>query len=491
MNPFLMCDYYKTCHAQMLPEGITKSVSYFIPRGNRIPGWDKAVFFGLRGFIEEYLVDTFKNEFFRRKWHSLGTELTLALGATLGKPDCDRFIERVHSLWNLARLPIEIAALPEGSHVPMGVPMFSITNTHPDFAWLPQFLESLISCEMWHSIVVATVADKFKALVNAEYRKTSDADPDYALSLFSMRGEESIQSATKSGAAWATSFIPCATVSTAEYLHRYYGVNYGETIRGSPSTEHAVMCSNAAVDGDEVTFIRRILTDIYPNTSFSIVLDSYDYWHMVKEVLPALKKDILAHNGCMLIRGDSGNPVDVVTETVFELWKIFGGTVNSKGYKVLDRHVKAIYGDQITLERAAVIYRTLRREGFAADNVALGVGSYSTQAVKVDGEHYPFTRDTFNMAIKCTYVEVDGKPYNVYKAPKGADIKRSPKGCVWVYEDDGRYIAKDGHNWNDTEALYYSMDRCPLRPVFVNGKTLYGEEDTLKGIRRRLNNYQE
>lgn len=473
-NPMLACDYYKAVHAQMLPKGITKSVSYFTPRSSRIPGWDEAVFFGLQGFIKEYLIEMFNENFFGRSRFELMEEIKDVFENTLGPLESTNF-KNIEQLRDLGYLPIEIRALPEGIHVPMGVPMFSITNTHPDFAWLPQYLESLISSEMWHGIVVATVADKYRQIVNKWYEQTVE-DPStarFALSCFDMRGEESFSDAVKAGAAWATSFVPCATVETARYLSEYYYAS-SKSISGSPSTEHAVMCSNAAVDGDEETFVKRMLKEIYPKQNFSIVLDSYDYWRMVREVLPKLKEDILAHEGCMLVRGDSGDPVEVVTQTVFALWDIFGGTANSKGYKVLNPHIKAIYGDGITLQRCEEIYSILESHGFAANNVALGVGSYSMQAVNIDEVHYPFTRDTFNIAIKATYIEVDGKPYMIQKSPKvnGAHgettdyFKKSKKGCIGVYYGYQGYYAKD-------MLTYDEFTKDPdnlLKTVFKDGK---------------------
>lgn len=498
-NPMLACDYYKTVHAQMLPKGITKSVSYYFPRSSRIPGWDKAVFFGLNGFIEDFLTEMFYENFFNKSKRDALDEVRMILNDTLG-PNAKPNLKQIEELYELGYLPIEIYALPEGSHVPMGVPMFAITNTHPDFAWLPQYLESLISCEMWHGIVVATVADKYREIVDRYYEKTVvDGKPEFALSCFDMRGEESFESAVKAGAAWATSFVPCATVATAAYLdwnYNYYGPDWNERpiITGSPSTEHAVMCSNFAVDGDEATFLRRLLTEIYPEQSFSAVLDSYDYWHMVKEVLPTLKDEIMAHKGCFLVRGDSGDPVEVATQTVFALWDIFGGTVNEKGYKVLDPHVKAIYGDGITLQRCEEIYRILEENGFAVSNVALGVGSYSMQAVNIDGKHYPFTRDTFNIAIKATYIEVDGKPYMIQKSPKvngahGEDkdyFKKSKKGCIIVHGEDGEYTAEDGHTF---EEFIKDKDN-QLKPMYSGHQYVDNLNDQIRVIRTRLNDYR-
>ncbi len=92
-------------------------------------------------------------------------------------------------------------------------------------------------------------------------------------------------------------------------------------------------------------------------------------WNLVDNILPQIHDDIMNHDGCMLIRGDSGDPVEVVTKTVFKLWEQFGGTVNKKGYKVLDPHIKAIYGDSITVQRCEKIFQILKENGFACNNV--------------------------------------------------------------------------------------------------------------------------
>ena len=243
------------------------------------------------------------------------------------------------------------------------------------------------------------------------------------------------------------------------------------------------MCSNYAVDGDEETLLRRLLTEVYPNTSFSAVLDSYDYWNVILEIIPKLKKEILEHNGCFLVRGDSGDCIEVVTETVFELWKIFGGTINSKGYKVLDPHVKAIYGDSITIERCQKIYDILDRAGFACSNVALGVGSFSMQCIEENGTLKPFTRDTFSSCIKATYCEINGKPHPIFKNPKDGGFKKSQKGCCNVYLNDNNKLAySDGLTWEYANKLENNL----LKTVFKDGKII--KEQSLSEIRARLNN---
>ena len=482
-NPMLLIDFYKAVHAEMLPNNITKSVSYFTPRMSRVKRWDKVVMFGLQGFIKTYLIDYFNEEFFNKPFDEVISGYKRIMDATLGK---DAYkIDKIEKLHMLGYLPIEIIALPEGSRVPMHVPMFGITNTHPDFAWLPQSLESLISAEMWHPMLAATVGYTYREIVNKYYDLTCDDNipKARALGAFDFRGEECLQSAEKAGAGWCLSFLNTATVPTIPYLEANYNCDCTKepVAFGSPSTEHSVMCSNYAIDGDEETLLRRLLTEIYPNTSFSAVLDSYDYWNVIDNILPKLRKEIMEHKGCMLMRGDSGDCVEVVTKTVFKLWNIFGGTINTKGYKVLDPHVKAIYGDSITIQRCEQIYQILMENGFACSNVALGVGSFSFQCVEEDGILKPFTRDTFSSCIKATYCEVDGKPYPIFKDPKDGGFKKSQKGCCRVLKDEnGEYAFRDGYTWREVTEVYYNE----LETVFKDGEMV--QESSLAKIRNEL-----
>ena len=482
-NPMLLIDFYKAVHAEMLPKNITKSVSYFTPRMSRVKMWDKVVMFGLQGYIKKYLIDYFNNEFFSRDFDEVISEYRRIMDATLGAKAYK--IEKVEKLHKLGYLPIEIISLPEGSLVPMHVPMFGITNTHPDFAWLPQSLESFISAESWHPMIAATVGYTYRQIVNRYYDLTCDdgIDRAKALGAFDFRGEECTESAIKAGAGWCLSFLNTATVPTIPYLEKYYNCDCTKepVAFGSPSTEHSVMCSNFAIDGDEITLLRRLLMDIYPETSFSAVLDSYDYWNVIENVLPELREEIMNHKGCMLMRGDSGDCVEVVTKTVFKLWEEFGGTVNSKGYKVLDPHVKAIYGDSITVQRCEEIYRILKENGFACSNVALGVGSFSMQCIEEEGILKPFTRDTFSSCIKATYCEIDSVPYPIFKNPKEGGFKKSQKGCCIVRQsEDGTFTFTDEHTWAEAAA---DKDN-KLVTIFKDGKMT--SEQSLQEIRAIL-----
>lgn len=493
-NPMLLIDFYKAVHAEMLPKGMTKSVSYFTPRMTRVEMWKEVVMFGLQPFIKTYLVDYFNENFFKKTPDLVIGEYKRIMDASLG-PVYN--IEKIKELHKLGYLPIEVFGLPEGTLVPVPtkaeveqgekpVPMFGITNTHKNFAWLPQSLESLISAEMWHPMISATVGHSYRKIVNQYYDLTCDNDVlrAKALGSFDFRGEECLESAVKASAGWCMSFLNTATVPVIPFLEQYYNCDCTKeaVAYGSVSTEHAVMCSNYAIDGDEETLIKRLLTEIYPNTSFSAVLDSYDYWNIVDNILPKLKQEILTHNGCLLIRGDSGDCIEVVTKTVFKLWEIFGGTINSKGYKVLNPHVKAIYGDSITIKRCQEIYKILTENGFACSNVALGVGSFSFQCVEENGTLKPFTRDTFSSAIKATYCEIDGVPYPIFKDPKEGGFKKSQKGCCRVFFDNlnNKLAYEDELTWEQV----CNSDNNLFETVFKDGKLF--NQQTLNDVRQRL-----
>ena len=511
-NALLLKDFYKAIHCELLPEGMVKSVSYFTPRMTRINRCQSVVNFGLQAFCKTWLIDYFNENFFNRDENEVVGEYKRYMEATLGKGVCD--FEKIRALHKLGYLPVEIVSLPEGMLVPVHCPMFGITNTHPDFAWLGQALESLISAELWYPMVCATIDHEYRKVVNYWYDKTCEDNVPRARALgnFDFRGDQGVDAALKAGSAWCLSFLNTATVPVIPYLESMYNCNAMEENVGfgAVSTEHFVMCSNSAFDmekyGDdyeykdidphrERVFIKRALTEKYPNTSFSCVCDSYDYWNVVDNILPTLKDEILNHNGCFLVRGDSGDCVKVVTQTVFKLWDIFGGTTNSKGYKVLDPHIKAIYGDSITIQRAEKIYSILEAEGFAAQNVSLGVGSFSMHCIEDEGQLKPFTRDTFGMAIKAVYAEFQDADGNIrkmpiYKDPKtdkeagGESFKKSHKGCIvvsWKDKFSKEIMFTDGHTWDETLGEDNLMET-----VFKDGRMV--KEVTLDDIRHRLNN---
>lgn len=484
-NPLLCLDFYKTAHADQYPQNLTKMVSYYTPRISRLADTDKVTLFGLQAFINEYLINAFKNYFFDKPFDEVCAEYKRVLGSTINTNGVGE--NRLRALHTLGYLPLQIRAVPEGVRTNIKTPQIEISNTRPDFVWLVNSIETMLSCTMWHTQISAEVGYRYRQIVNEYASITCDDNivRSRFLGDFSMRGQESVESATKSSAAFLLSFLNTATVPAILWLEDNYRcrAENDAVAYGALSTEHSVMCSNYAVDGDEVTHIRRLLTEIYPHQNFSMVSDSYDYWNLVDNILPQLKGEILAHDGCLSIRGDSGDPVEVVTQTVFKLWNTFGGTKNSKGYKVLDPHVKALYGDSITPQRCEQIYEILMENGFAINNVILGVGSFSVQCLQTLEEvapnglgsefmaevYAPYTRDTFGIAVKATYAEAGANhPIMIFKNPKtdSGHFKKSQRGCCRVYKSGDDYLYEDGLTWAEAQ-----KDN-ELKTVFKDGRFL-------------------
>lgn len=479
----LLSDTYKQVHHNMFPRGLTKLVSYWTPRRSMLKEQDHMVFFGLQAFIKEYLITYFKRDFFKLSTDEVQELYTISMDIQLGEGNYD--ISPILKLHELGYLPIQIRALPEGTLVPMGIPCIEITNTHPDFAWVVQWIECILQVELWKPCAHATIGHMYRELANDYYKMTCDdfLRPEMACSDFGMRGMSCMEEAVRCSSAWLLSFDKTSTIPAIDYIDTYYDACcWTEKIGiGAVSTEHSVMASNYAVDGDEITFVKRLLTELYPNASFSMVSDTYDYWNMIDNILPACKKEIMQHNGKLLVRPDSGDIVEIAVKTIEKLWNVFGGTVNSKGYKVLDPHIGIIYGDGCTLNNVKKVWEELEKKGFAANNIVFGVGAFCFSAVvEPDGRMVVVTRDMFGIAMKATFGEVNGQPIMIYKDPKTdvSHLKKSHKGCCHVYYDEnGELRCRDGY-----DSFVYDG---ALKTVFKDGEMCYVE--TFKKIRNRLN----
>ena len=494
-NPLLMIDFYKATHAEQYPDGMTMIYSPGTPRMSRLADIDRVTYFGGQGFCKEYLIKAFNEYFFSKSEMEVVGEYNYVLSHTLGPGTYND--EKIRKLHRLGYLPIAMYAIPEGMSTKIGVPQSVFVNTHPDFAWLTNTLETAFSAYIWHIQISAEVGKRYRKIVEKYHALSCDPEVRVAglLGDFSMRGQHCPESAMTSSAAWLLSFRNTATVPAIMWLEDNYNCRCDEEEVGfgAISTEHSVMCSNFSVDGDEITHVKRLLTEIYPNNGFSMVSDSYDYWNLVDNILPQCKEEIMNHNGYLAVRGDSGDPVEVVTETVFHLWETFGGTINSKGYKVLDPHIKALYGDSITPQRCEAIYKILTENGFAINNVSLGVGSFSFMCLEENeiiadpvlgsttvATYKPYTRDTFGYAIKATYGERDGKPVMIMKQPKALAWKKSQRGCVVVNPTGDTYI--DGLTFKEAHEGQISN---LLQLVFKDGQMI--KEYTLAEIRANMN----
>jgi nicotinamide phosphoribosyltransferase len=481
MQAMLMADFYKISHREQYPPGTEKVYSTWTPRSTRVPGVNRVVVFGVQGFCKEFLVDFFNENFFHIPLPEVIGAYRRIIRNTLGI--MDPHVDHIAALHELGYLPLRVRSLPEGSIAPMRCPTLTIENTNPKFAWVTNFIESVASTYLWLPSTSATIANEYRKLLESYAMKTvgnTDFVPFQGHD-FSFRGMGSWEAAARSGAAHLLSFVGTDTIPAINYHETYYGADVTKELVGTsiPATEHSVECAY----GDDMAYFRRLINEVYPKGFVSIVSDGYDFWDVIGRVLPALKGEIMARDGKVVIRPDSGDPVKILcgdpnaaTGTLEEaglveaLWNLFGGTVSPQGYKVLDPHIGCIYGDSISLERARAICEVLEAKGFASVNVVYGIGSFT----------YQFnTRDTFGFALKSTLCVIDGKEVQIYKAPKTDDgTKNSQKGRVAVF------AAGDSFRWTDGHSLKDHLPGNQLQDVFFDGQILH--EQSLSEIRRRI-----
>jgi nicotinamide phosphoribosyltransferase len=481
--PTLLCDFYKVSHMEQYPNGTEKIYSTWTPRMSRLDGIDKVVAFGYQGFVKEYLIDFFNNEFFSRNVEDVCAEYERYIKFCLGVQSPSS--SHISALHNLGYLPIKILAVPEGMEIPLRTPMLTIENTNPEFFWLTNYLESLMSTELWSSSTSATIANQYRKILNAWAIKTTGSTDgvNFQGHDFSFRGMGSTEMAMKSGAGHLLSFDCTDTIPSIMYLEQYYSADIEKELVGAsiPATEHSVQC----VYADDYKYFETMITEVYPSGFASIVSDGYDYWEMLRNVIPSLKDKILARDGKTVIRPDSGDPIKIICGdvsatdelvkkgTIEVLWDIFGGTINKFGYKILDSHIGAIYGDSITIQRADEICKQLESKGFASTNIVFGIGSYTYQYN---------TRDTFGFAMKATYAVVNGEERLIYKDPKTDDgTKKSQRGLVVVYQNSDDSIS---YTDNLTRTQLNSVRNNLLQPLFEDGELL--RNDTLANIRTRI-----
>ena len=480
-NPFLLTDYYKVGHVFQYPDNTTLVYSNLTPRKSRYDTIGEMVFFGLQYFIKEYLIDYFNDNFFTRDKPEVIAEYKRRIVTSLGAhlPTYGH-LEKLH---DLGYLPIEIKALPEGSRVPMKVPCLTIVNTIPEFYWLTNFLETILSAIIWQPCTSATIAHEYRKLLD-RYAEETGMPADFVQWQghdFSFRGMSSLESAMISGMGHLLSFSGTDTIPAIDALEKYYHADADKELIGGSvaATEHSVMCSGSK-DGELETF-KRLITKVYPSGIVSIVSDTWDLWKVCTEYLSALKDIVLQREGKVVIRPDSGDPVKIICgdpngqainerKGVIELlWDIFGGTITNKGYKLLDPHIGAIYGDSINLERAEEICEGLKEKGFASQAL-FGIGSFTYQYN---------TRDTFGLAMKATYVEINGEGREIFKNPVTDDgTKRSATGLLQVKMENGKFVLIDRVTWEEEK-------QGELKTVFKNGQLV--KEFTLNEIRQRLN----
>lgn len=497
INPLTCCDAYKLSHKGFMSDKTEVIYSNMTPRSFKympIPEElheNKAVFFGLQFFIKDFLINDWNELFFNQPKEKVIRKF---------KRRCDTFLgegavpmAHFEELHDLGYLPIQIKALPEGSRVGAKIPFLTIKNTHPRFAWLTNFLETVLSCELWKPCYTATLTYGYKKLVNKYADETvgNRNHTPFSLHGFEFRGMSGRYDSAISGAGLLLNSCGTDTIVAIDLLEEYYGANAEKELVAAsvPASEHACTSLGTSI-GDELSFFKDAVTLFYPKGIVSLVSDTFDFFKVMTEFTVILKNDILNRKvnefgfAKVVFRPDSGNPIHIVCGdpnasvgspeykgAVECLWDVFGGTISEKGYKVINERVGLIYGDSCNFEIISGILEGLKQKGYASSNILFGVGSFSMNYA---------TRDSLGMAQKATWAQVDGKGYDLYKAPKtDSGMKKSAKGLLRVDLVDGEYKLKD-------QCTPEEEAGGELKTVFLDGKLLI--EHNLAQIRERVKN---
>jgi nicotinamide phosphoribosyltransferase len=511
MNPFLLTDAYKISHPEQYPPGTEFVYSNVTARKSRMPEVQRVVVFGIRYFIEEYLINNFNHNFFNRPKGTVIRELSEFFDSYFGVDSVD--VSRYADLHDLGYLPLKIKAIPEGNLCNIGVPFMTIVNTDPRFFWLTNFIETLSQTVLWNCITSATIAREYRLLLEGAAMETVGSTDfvKFQGHNFSMRGMSSVESGMTADAGHLISFVGSDTLPGNVFVRKYYEAD-GLVSCSVPATEHAVMCAGG--EFDEYETFRRLIQDVYPSGIVSIVSDTWNLWDVLTKIAPSLADIIEARDGKVVFRPDSGDPVKIlcgyrvslspgslavltsmdersylalyfshgydavltsdgiyldenrkqltlneVKGCVQILDEQFGSTVNKMGYKELNPKVGLIYGDSITLDRCRRILSELTLKGYASTNVVFGIGSYTFQYV---------TRDTFSIACKATWVQIDGWGKEISKSPITDDgTKKSACGLLQVTGSNGDYQLRD-------KVTHSEEDRSALEVVFINGNAAPG-----------------
>jgi nicotinamide phosphoribosyltransferase len=395
-----------------MSEEIENLYNTFLPED--IP---KVVFFGQQMFIKEYLTTPITHEDV-----DSAVEIATAHGFDLNEEGWRYIVDTYDGI-----LPVRIKSVREGTAVPLSNILASIESTDPNCFWLTSYLETAYLRAIWYPTTIASKDLIAKKIIKKYMDKTSDYEApaiDFMLHDFGARGVSSLESAAIGGVAHLVFFQGTDTISGTLAAMKYYDADMaGFSI---PASEHSTMTAWGE-DRESKAYANMITQFGGEGKVLACVSDSYDIYNATENIWGEELKDLVEKSGgTLVVRPDSGDPLTVPLEIIELLMEKFGYTVNSKGYKVLPDCVRVIQGDGITITTMAQILDKMDKMGFAANNIAFGMGAGMLQ--KVD-------RDTFKFAMKCSAAEIGGQWIDVFKDPVGSADKKSKKGKLTLVED--------------------------------------------------------
>lgn len=535
-------DGYKLSHGSMYPKGTQFVYSNLTPRGDKhyrakaTKFYDgKLIWVGAQGAIKE--IQEIWDKFFQSPKEKVLGRFSRQLQNYLG--GFDPAVKQLAELHDLGYLPLHFKSLPEGSRVPMGVPVLTVTNTKKEFFWLVNYLETIISAMTWKTATAATVAAEYKAICK-HYANLTGVD-DFTVSVqchdFGMRGMSGIEDAARTGFGHLTQFIGTDSLGSIDYAEDYY--NAKELIAISvPATEHAVATSNILYNESkqellrldaEKEFLKELITERFPEGIISYVSDSFDFWGLITEVLPQLKDEIRGRKASkvapakLVIRPDSGDPVKVITgynvyvcdkstaglskwsiaEWVsrqtksYEVIKMNGRywLINDLNTEITEAEAKGaiqclwdIFGGTETSTGHKLLDSSIgliygdsitpeRTDQILQRLMDKGFASGNV-VLGVGSMSYQYhTRDTFGFTVKATHIIVNDKSVPIFKLPTGDATKASAKGLLFVDSD----MKLEDNVTMEKESSTGNL----LQSIFIDGK--FVKETSLEEIRSRIN----
>jgi nicotinamide phosphoribosyltransferase len=417
-NIILNTDSYKVSMFKQYPAGTTGVYSYIESRGGR---YDRTVFFGLQAFIKEYLLEPITQSDI-----DVADEILTAHGEPFNRAGWQYILDK-----HAGYLPVVIRAVPEGTVVPVKNVLATIENTDPECYWLTTWLETALLRAVWYPTTVATQSYTIKQVILDYLERTGDPTAiDFKLHDFGARGVSSLESAGIGGAAHLVNFMGTDTVTGILYAREFY--NAGVSGFSIPAAEHSTITSWGR--DNEVKAYENMLTQFArPGAIVAVVSDSYDVYNAAEKLWgEALREQVVASGATVVIRPDSGDPVEVNRRLIEILGEKFGYTTNAKGFKVLN-NVRLIQGDGVNELTIRSILGAFMAMGWSADNIAFGMGGALLQQVD---------RDTQKFAMKCSAVEIgSGNWINVQKDPITDPGKKSKTGCITLWKSGGEYVS--------------------------------------------------
>ena len=340
INPIFLTDSYKLSHISFTSKGVQVIYSNFTPRfteylAAKFKTFDGGiVWFGLQAAIQKIVYEYWELNFFQRNKEEVIEEAKRFLGTYIGMENLKHF----EDLHDLGYLPIRIKALPEGCVISKGIPCFTITNTHDDYQWLPNYFESVFSAEVWKPMTTATIGRILKRIaIDASIETTGSAQgADFQLHDFSFRGQSGIESGAASGGGMLLSTLGTDNIPSIAWMEHYYNANIqtDEIAYSVPAGEHSVTTLGIQIEAKKILeeqqlkglFVPKIedvlesaerryvgyVLNQFPTGIVSYVADSYDYFGFLEKTLPAMKDEIQARDGKFVVRGDSGDPVEII-----------------------------------------------------------------------------------------------------------------------------------------------------------------------------------